>query len=168
MYFLKITPPWPFMISTNGSNVHDPSQKQIYANHKKPYVLYFIDNQTVTAIFHIFFNIQKKSTNRKPKSKYGIFIGFCDQKQPLIAINQPGNRRNLHFHQTRQKIKALGDWFTKTKSKRTDELRKPTSQPSDSQNQHKRSTRAVSLLHRSPFNSPFRTSHKSMLPDSPL
>lgn len=156
------------MISTNGSNVHDPSQKQIYANHEKPYDQYSIDNQIVTAKFHIYFNIQKKSTNRKPKAKNGIFIGFCDQKQPLIAINQPGNRRNLHFHQIRQKIKALGDWFTKTKSKRTDELRKSTSQPSDSQNQHKRSTRTVFLIHRIPFYSPFRTSHKSMLLDSLL
>ncbi len=77
------------MISTNGSNMHDPSQKHIYANHEKPYDIYLIDSQIVTARFRIFFNIQKKSTNRKPKAKYGIFIGFCDQKQPLIATNQP-------------------------------------------------------------------------------
>ena len=77
------------MIPTNGPKVHNPSQKQIYANHEKAYQQYLIDNQTVTAIFRIFFNIQKKSTNRKSRAKYGFFIGFCDQKQPLIAINQP-------------------------------------------------------------------------------
>lgn len=156
------------MISTNGSNVHDPSQKQIYANHEKTYYPYFIDNQIVTAKFRIFFNIQKKSANRKPKAKYGIFIGFCDQKQPLTAINQPGNRRNLHFHPTRQMIETFGDWFTKTKSKRTEELRKPTSQPSASQNQHGNSTQKSSRFTGTPLYSHHCVSHKSIPLDSPL